>query len=185
MAICSTAGLLAAIVSKDRGFRSCPPCAPGHPDSRPGGRYGSLSDCRSICATYPAAFLSPCHLRRSSMTSQPRVVREMAIPRRRRRYRRGPLRNDSATPASKNLSASSRLTWATSVPSYRRTGVASELARLGGGAVSDSARAGGAAFIGVVLQETSMPPLQAWQDAAVSGESAQWRRRFAAVPRAT
>jgi hypothetical protein len=45
------------------------------------------------------------------------------------------LRKASAAPATIILSASSWLTWATSVPSYRRTGVPSGFARLIGGAV--------------------------------------------------
>ena len=103
--------------------------------ARLGARYWRRSDCRSLCATYPAARLSPCQLRRNSIMSQPRSVRGMLIPCRKRKYRRGPLRKASAAPATIILSASSWLTWATSVPSYRRTGVPSGFARLIGGAV--------------------------------------------------
>jgi hypothetical protein len=111
------------------------------------GRYFSLSDWRSLCATYSAALLSPCHLRRNSITSQPWSLRGMAMPRCKRKYRRGPRRKVSAAPASTIWSASSESTWAIREPSYRRTGIPSGFARLVGGAVSYSGRAAGGTFI--------------------------------------
>ena len=74
------------------------------------GRYFSLSDWRSLCATYSAALLSPCHLRRNSTTSHPWSPRGMAIPRRKRKCFRGPRRKASASPVFSSLSASSELT---------------------------------------------------------------------------
>jgi hypothetical protein len=112
-----------------------------------GGRYCKRSDCRSLCAMYPAARLSPCQLRINSIISQPRSVRGILIPGCKRRYRRAPWRKASAAPNSTSLSARSGLPWATNAPSCRRTGIPSGCARLIGGAVSYSGRRAGGEFI--------------------------------------
>src|ERR1035438_4411070 len=97
---------------------------------------------------YPAARLSPYHLRRESIRAQPPAVRGMAIPCRNRKYRRGPLRKASAEPEAMSMSASSGRRWATREPSYDRTGIPSGLARLVGGADWISGRGAGGPVMG-------------------------------------